>query len=86
MSSSKGYHDNLLEFARGYVEEAGSSMDEVGITKASSPLALVRMTGATCVRTQRSGLGYDILEFDSDSSSKFLLILDRMSGYWVLIQ
>lgn len=81
----EGYHDNLIEFAKGYLEEAGSSLGEVSIEKGASPIALIDLAGATCLRTQRSGLGYDIMEYEG-GNGKFLLILDRMSGYWVLVQ
>lgn len=79
------YHDNLIEFARSYVGAAGSTMGEVSIEKSSSPLALVDLVGATCIQTERAEVGYDIAEYDKEGE-KFLLILDRMSGYWVFVQ
>lgn len=81
------FHNNLLAFAKGYIEEAGSLLEEVTFERASSPIALVDLSGCTCLRTQRSGLGYDIMEYERpDPREKFLLILDRMSGDWVLVQ
>jgi len=79
------YQDNLLRFALAYVEEAGSDWEDTVIKKAGSPLMLVSLEGCTCLRTQRSGLGYDIMEFETPKKDKMLLILDRMSGHWVSV-
>lgn len=79
--------EDLMEFAKEYVEEAGGSMDEVEVTKAVTLQSLLDLTGYSCLRTERSKLGYEIFEYQApEEGEKVLLMLDVMTGNWISVR
>lgn len=78
--------EDFMDFAKSYVEEAGSSIEDVEITRALSPQELVDLTGHTCLRTDKSKYGYEIFEYESPEGVKLLMILDIMAGRWIKVE
>ena len=80
------FKDNLLHFAKQYVEEAGTSFEDVCMGKAWSPLKLIDLKEYTCVRCERKDTGYEIFEYQSPGDELVLLILDTVSGHWIKVE
>lgn len=79
--------EDLMEFAREYVEDADGSMSDVEIKRGTTPQSLLCLDGYTCLRTEQSGLGYEIFEFqEPDDGERVLLMLDVMTGYWISVK
>lgn len=85
MLAEYDFEDNLLHFAKQYVEEAGMSFDDVKMEKAWSPLKLLDLSEHVCVRCERTDTGYEVFEYQSASDNLVLLILDTVSGHWVKV-
>lgn len=80
MSDYKEFsQDNLTRFITSLVGDVPCTIE-----KAPSPLALVDLAGAKCVRTDRSATGYDLIEYQGRQGT-FYMVLDRMNSHWAYV-
>lgn len=85
-SARKSAQDHFKDFAREYVEAAGSSLEKVGVERALSPQDLIDLTGYTCIQTEKDPCGYEVFEYEGEDGDRVLLILDIMLRRWVKVE